>query len=156
MEESLKQFIKDISTKSDLIYYLEEISKAQEAIFEEPNIALSEKLEGEVDRTIEELIKNQEARGRLKSRSEQSEFLKEVKNNLQELPDVKLTIAFSPSPEFLDEINAWLKNQIGEELVLDITVEPEIVGGAIVEYKGRYFSFRLDKKIDEILAEEKY
>jgi F0F1-type ATP synthase delta subunit len=69
-----------------------------------------------------------------------------------ELPEVHLTLAFTPTESFRKKISAWLQKEIGRPLFLKITVDKTILGGAIIIYNGRYQDASLRKKLDERLS----
>jgi len=63
--------------------------------------------------------------------------------------DFDLTTAVKPSREFVARLRARLQEKLGEEVSLNLKVDPGILGGAIITYKGYYFNFSLKKKLDE-------
>ncbi len=69
------------------------------------------------------------------------------KNKLKKL---ELYLAREPGGDFLKEINGWVKESFGEDVVLKITVDGSILGGAVVIYEGKYFDGSLRKKIMEM------
>ncbi len=78
-----------------------------------------------------------------------SKELSQMKKTLLGLPIVKLEIAFSPSEEFLQKISNWMEKNLGKKVILDVTVNPKIIGGAIIEYQGKWRDFSLVKKLKE-------
>ena len=151
-QNKLKQITENITTKQELVYLLDDISQAKDLIYKQSNKKLSEKVKNVVSEDLRKIIKNQE--GNLNTREEQEEFLNQLKSQLQSVPQIKLTLAFSPSDSFLNDISQWLENETGEHTIIDLTVNPEIVGGAIIEYDGHYLNFGLDKKIEKINTHE--
>jgi len=47
-------------------------------------------------------------------------------------------------------IKKWFKEENHQEVILDITVNPKIVGGAIIEYQGYFRDFSLVKEMDKL------
>lgn len=135
----------NIITKEDLIYLLDDINQAQEAIYQE-----DKKITG---KQLRDFLKEQEFE-KLDSRERQEEFLTELKENLQNIPQVKITVAFAPSDGFLKETSQWLEDEIGEKVIIDLTVNHKIVAGAVIEYQGRYLNLALNKKIEQITSHE--
>ena len=62
---------------------------------------------------------------------------------------VSLTIAFKPNQELISTLSSWAKENFKDKVVFDITVDPSIVGGAIVEHNGLYRDESLGKVLDE-------
>ena len=149
---NFKKITKDITTKQELVYLLDDINQAKDLIYEKSDKKLSEKVKNVVSEGFRKIIRNQE--DELNTREEQEEFLNQLKSQLQSAAQIKLTLAFSPSDSFLKDISQWLENETGEHIIIDLTVDPEIVGGAIIEYDGHYLNFGLDKKIEKINTHE--
>jgi len=155
MEELFEEFAKKIKTKEELIFYLEELSQAQEVAFRQGEALLSEKLKGKISEGLKNFFEKMEEKGMLsKNPEQQSSFLEKIKKYLLSLPEVKLEIAFSPSSDFLKKINLWFKEELGQKVILDLTVNPKIVGGAIIEYQGNWQDYSLAKKIDRLINDK--
>jgi hypothetical protein len=108
--------------------------------------SLSEKI-----RTREELIFFLEQFSEKKSGPEKEEFSK-LEKKLRALPEIKLEIAFFPKNNFLNRISQWLQETIGEKVILDITVNPKVVAGAKIEYRGNWRDFSLAKRVDQLFS----
>lgn len=146
MKENFEDLAEKIITKEELIFFLEEISVAQKEIFKKEEGFLSKKVEGRISEDLKKYSKNPE---------QQFYFLEQLKKYLLNIPQVKLEIVFSPSANFLNKISSWLKKEIGKKIFLDLVLNPEIVGGVIIEYQGKYRNFSLAKEIDKIIAEKR-
>lgn len=144
-ESNLNKLTENVITKQDLVYLLDDINQAQELIYQE-----GENLEQKVSEQLKEILGQQD----LSSREQRKKFLSQLKERLQELPQVRITIAFVPSDSFLKEISQWLENEIGDKVIIDLTVNHKIVGGAIIEYQGRYLNLALNKKIKQATSHE--
>jgi len=156
MKKSFEDLIKKIITQEDLIFFLEKIILIENLIFKNIEIPLSEKTKGEVGEGFREYLKKLEKQGFLSgSPNQQSSFFKNLKKELQKIPQLKLEIAFEPSDDFLLKIKNWFKKQNNQEVVLDIIINPKIVGGTIIEYQGQYRNFSLVKKMNEAISHTK-
>ncbi len=156
MSETFENIIKKILTKEDLVFFLEEINLTKGLIFKDIKTPLSKKLKGKVSEDFENYLQELEKKGLAsQSPSQQLEFFEKIKKTVQELPQIKLEIAFQPSNNFLLKVKEWLKEATGQEMILDVTQNPELVGGVTVEYRGKYINLSLAKKIDELLSEKR-
>jgi len=104
-------------------------------------------------RTKEELIFFLEEITRKKSGPEKEEA-SNLEKELRALPEMKLDIAFFPTDNFLNRISQWLQKEFGQRIILDITVNPKVVAGAIIEYQGNWRDFSLAKKIDQLFSDK--
>ena len=77
-------------------------------------------------------------------------FFENLKKYLQNLPQVKIVIAFRPKKEFINKISLWLEKEINQKVILDLAFNPEIVGGALIEYQGRQVDLSLAKEIESL------
>ncbi|TSC75984.1 MAG: hypothetical protein G01um101430_154 [Parcubacteria group bacterium Gr01-1014_30] len=72
-----------------------------------------------------------------------------LEKKLKSLPEIKLEIAFSPKDNFLNKISEWLEKESGQKVILNLTINPKIVAGAIIEYQGNWRDFSLAGEIDK-------
>lgn len=152
MLELFEKIAEKIITKEDLIFFLEELNLAKEFLFKEINLFLSEKLKGKVSEDFQKFVEELERNSIISKDPEKNKFFFEnLKNYLLKLPQIKIEIAFSPSRQFIEKLSFWFKNNLKEKLILDLISNPEIVGGVIIEYRGKYLNYSLAKKINEIL-----
>lgn len=102
----------------------------------------------DLEREIYEVENGKEER--LKDPEKQLEVLEAIERRLKELPEIKMTLAYEPDKGQLAEIRNWLKEKVGASPVLDLTVDSDLIAGAIVEFRGRWGDFSLRKAMEEI------
>jgi len=153
MEKVFEKFLEKVITKEDFILLLEEINSLERFIFKETKKPLSEKIKGEVREEFRNIIEKLEKEKIItRSPDQQFSFFDNFKKYLKNIPQLKLEIAFLPSEEFLLDVKNWFKKEKNKEVILDLTVNPKLVAGAIIEYEGRYGNFSIAKKIDELFS----
>lgn len=71
-------------------------------------------------------------------------FLKNMLESIEKVPSIKLIIAFEPTEEAIDRFHSFVISACQQYVFLDIGYSPEIIGGAVIIYKGKYrdFSFK--------------
>lgn len=143
--EDFKNYLSDIFTKEELLFFLNELNFLEKSIFKKEKKELQINLSEKTRKFFLSLPPQGE---------KQQRFIKKLKKILLSLPQVKITLAFSPSKEFIKEMALWLERRLKRKIILEIFVRPEIGGGAILEYEGKYLDFSLRKKIKEILRNE--
>jgi len=148
-------FAKKIVTKEDLIFFLEEINLVKGVIFKNINIPLSKKVKRNISEDFRKELEELERKKIISKNPEKNQiFFENLKKYLQKFPQVKIEIAFQPKKKFVNEISLWLEKEINQKIVLDLTFNPKIVGGAIIEYQGKQINFSLAKKIDELIFQK--
>lgn len=75
-------------------------------------------------------------------------FLKDLKAKINSLTYLGLKIAFEPNLEIVGKLHTWVKQNLGEGVALDIVIDKSILGGAIIEYKGKIGNFSILKEVD--------
>jgi len=157
MEKIFEDLVKKIRTKEELIFFLEETARVQQIIFKDKGLSLSKKAEGKVGGEFKKLIERLEKEGIISGNLEQqSAFWKKLEKELKSLPEIKLEIAFSPDDNSLERISQWLEKELGQKIILDLTINPKIVAGAIIEYRGNWRDFSLAKEIDKLTPPPKF
>lgn len=154
MREYFQRLEKKIKTKEDLVFFLEEIDLAEVLILKEPGKKISQKLKNKISFDLFEILKEIEKKEKQYQDAEgQVFFLRLLKKHLISLPKVRLEIAFDIPEVMLGEISQWFEDNFGKKFVLDIRVNPKIIGGTRLEYNGRWADFSLAKKIKENKSE---
>lgn len=76
-------------------------------------------------------------------------YLKDLKSELEKgKEEIKLTLVTRPNKIIKNKIGEWIKKNLGVRTVAVIEVEPEILGGAIISFKGDYYDGSLRKKME--------
>ncbi len=99
---------------------------------------------------IRRLLKSYELTGK----DEIKQFLSQGYKTICALPILRLTLAFEPSETAINDISDWARNNIEERIILDLTLDRRLLGGALIEYKGKYYDYSLKTKLEEIFARE--
>jgi len=154
MEEIFEILAQKIITKEDLIFFLEEISLLEGMVFKDTETPLLERAKGKIREEFRNELQELEKNGIiLTSANQQFSFFDELKKYLAKIPHLKLEIAFSPSQSFLLRIKKWFKEKNHQEVILDVTINPNVVGGAIIEYQGYFRDFSLAKEINKLISQ---
>lgn len=79
-------------------------------------------------------------------------FLQRLKNLLTKFKIIRLTIAFNPSDRMINNIHSWISQNLGLGFILHIEANPEVLGGAIIVYNGKYRDLSLSKAIEKLFT----
>jgi F0F1-type ATP synthase delta subunit len=74
-------------------------------------------------------------------------FFVKLQEDLSTMPVVKLTLAVKPKAELITLIHTWFYHTYHKIVLLDITVDPDIMGGSIVSAGGKYYNGSIGKRI---------
>lgn len=83
------------------------------------------------------------------------EFFETLKKQVRDLPIAKLTLAFAPTQKTIATIFSWVTEQLGKGMILDITVDESIIGGAVVDCGGRYADCSIRSRLDAFFKENR-
>jgi F0F1-type ATP synthase delta subunit len=116
-----------------------------------------ENLAGEVSAGFLKLLSDLDKDSLLPNQVDEREKLfKDLKEFLQNFDRVGLTLAFSPSKDFLSKLSHWFGSSLEKPLVLDILVNPEIAGGLILEHAGNYRDYSISENLNKTLADKTF
>src|SRR3989344_313000 len=77
------------------------------------------------------------------SKTAVEDYLVGLKLKLNSIKLISLTVGFEPSSQTISRISDYLRQNISGEIIIDLFYEPRIVGGAIIEYMGKYADLSL-------------
>lgn len=80
--------------------------------------------------------------------------LNALKASLLGIPVFNMQMAFYPDSEYMSTLYYWVKKNIGISK-LNITVNPNLLGGVIIDYSGRYIDKSLNTLVDTYLLSNK-
>lgn len=83
-------------------------------------------------------------------------FLKKLIEDTKAMPELKITIAISPTEELLVKLKDWAQKYYSNSMVFDIDIDPEIIAGAIIiSEEGKYIKYSLSDMLDYYFAANK-
>ena len=88
------------------------------------------------------------------SHEERANYFRELAKYLASLPKIKVEFAFDPSVDFTDKVSKFINKDSVEKIVLDVSVKPEILAGAKIEFKGIFKDYSYREKLDQVLVEK--
>src|SRR3972149_9757105 len=151
---NILQLVRTTSDQNDLINLIEIMlednykapSKAKEQV---NNSAFMKNLSEAINAEFQRI-------GISQNRQEREKFLNALLLKAKSLNSLKISIAISPNEQLINSICKWAESNLSGKIVFDITVTPEILGGAIVINKnGEYADYSLLKGIDDFFLNQK-
>ena len=83
------------------------------------------------------------------------DFLTQLKERAQSLRFLPVVFAFSPSEHSIALIHDWIIKNIGENYVLDIEVDENIIGGICLTLDGKYIDLSIRKKMEDVFGNKR-
>ena len=87
--------------------------------------------------------------------SDFTEFIKILKAEFGKLRVLRIYIALEPSEKLLESIKSWLEEKAGEDIILEVEVDRQILGGARLVFEGKFREITLARLIDSFFKEER-
>lgn len=89
------------------------------------------------------------------SPSKIKELLNELSEKLKKLKILEVTMAFEPTQDIINNIHNWVKENLGDDGILDIKLDKSILGGAIIVFKGLYKDYTLKKQLEGLFKNKR-
>ena len=155
-ETDLERIGSEIQTKEDQLVFLEDLHAASERLYERG--ASTEGLRGEVSDKFLKVVQGLERDKLLPLEpAGQEAFFKKLRDYVEKLPIVRVTLAFSPRRELVGKIRSYFSAEGGGlPPILDVYVRDEIGGGIILEHAGVYRDLSLSKGLDNLVHDKEF
>lgn len=80
------------------------------------------------------------------------EFFLKVREAINALPVVQITLAIEPNATLVSVIHDWFFRTYHKLVILDIIINPAIVAGGIISVNGKYCDYSLGKQTAQLLG----
>ncbi|MGE5041443.1 MAG: F0F1 ATP synthase subunit delta [Candidatus Levyibacteriota bacterium] len=153
----LQDFFSMIYTKNDLVLFYKEIDQVIADLFKSTEgikKVLDDQMGHEKSEKIMAFLRASgiDVTNQVKIQ-EQLQIIKELGNLL---PVVSLTLAFEPSAKSTKNISLWFNRNLEQKVLLEISLERGIIGGAHISLDGLYHDGTLKTGINHLLDTKKY
>lgn len=153
MEDKLKKYqglIELTQTTEDVVKLDEEIDFLLQSIYHVDKNMFEDTLEKMVRirmaMEIRKLVKQTTS-----SKKEEIKILfSNVYRTICALPILQLTLAFEPSEAIIGNISRWARQNLAAGILIDLSLDRSILGGAIIVYRGKFYDLTLRKKLQDI------
>jgi hypothetical protein len=139
--DNLKILLKTVFTREDWLRLRREIDRLEESLYKTGDGGYEMVLENKVRKELAEMLDDQKL-----SKDIINDQLREIREELGKVNAVKIILAVEPSRSLVKDIWAWVEKNVGEEIILEIKINPGIMGGLLISWNGRYADFSLRKK----------
>lgn len=151
-----KALIDLIKTTDDLVVLDEEIDMVLQSIYHTEIYDLEEILAKFVRVRIAVEIKKLISQDSISGKEQTRTLLSDAYRTICALPILKLTMAFEPSESIIDNISNWARSNLQSGILLDLSLDRSLLGGAQIVYEGKYYDYSLKKKIKEVFENNNF
>lgn len=91
----------------------------------------------------------------LDNKAEVDLFLNRLRDDVQVIPHLILTLSVQPTLELIQVINEWIIVNLRKAIILDFEHDANIIGGAIVSYHGKIVDHSLKTQLETMFSNAK-
>ncbi|HRN96394.1 MAG TPA: F0F1 ATP synthase subunit delta [Candidatus Levybacteria bacterium] len=137
----------------DKAYMLEKLAVLEKGIFSLKK-SFEEQVQEYFSLPVAEALLRSASRAQISSTNPEliQKFLKDQQASIKSLRVVVLRVAFIPSNDVLRNISKWFDVYLQEKVVIEFVVDSSLIGGAAIEWNGRYLDYSLKKLLQEKMS----
>lgn len=150
------QILSNMYSVEDAAEFVESIDEFLASIYKTEQKSIADLLDASFSDTMSKVIKDylSTTKTSLTNQEEVRQILLQIQNFAKDARSLSLTLAFKPSAKSFLTIAQTIKQRFGDDVVLEMTTNPDLVGGAVIIFEGKYIDLTVKKKLD-ILFEVK-
>ena len=138
MFDNLISKIRTVEEKEKLV---EEIKLLNESIYIDKGFGFNSVLKNKIRSWVSDFFFEEFA----KENIDKEVYLKELLRIINSLKEVGLRLAFEPSSNAVDRFLGYLRNATGENIILNLSIDPQIIGGVQIIFNGEFRDFSFKK-----------
>jgi len=94
--------------------------------------------------------------GAIVKNEEVKRVLSDAYRTICALPILRLTLAFEPSEAVINGFSYWSRNNLKPGILLDLSLDRNLVGGAVIAYEGKFYDYSLRNKVKQIFEMDNF
>lgn len=146
-------FVSTVYDTNGMYLLIEQLEGLKRFLFKDKEGTISRKAGTFLSSNIASILNQLETLGLEPQDDEkQLQLLDAIIEYLTNMPKVKVTLAFEPSITFVNKLNGIVSKEIGQKVILDISVNQFIFAGAFFEYNGKVRDYSLGQKVDDYIG----
>jgi len=135
--------LKEISPQISTSYHLKDLQRALDQLqtsFFQKKQTFVQTLDQEIPFPLSETLKKVAVAHEvdLQNTEDVNEFINKLRDELQQIRRLTITMSIQPTLALIKEINRWIILNLKQVVVLDFVTDQTLIGGAIVEFNGVY------------------
>ncbi len=146
-------FVSTVYDTNGMYLLIEQLEGLKRFLFKDKEGTISRKAGTFLSSNIASILSQLETLGLEPADDEkQLQLLDAIIEYLTNMPKVKVTLAFEPSITFVNKLNGIVSKEIGQKVILDISVNQFIFAGVVFEYNGKVKDYSLGQKVDDYIG----
>lgn len=146
-------FVSTVYDTNGMYLLIEQLEGLKRFLFKDKEGTISQKAGTFLSSNIASILSQLETLGLEPQDDEkQLQLLDAIIEYLTNMPKVKVTLAFEPSITFVNKLNGVISKELGQKVILDISVNQFIFAGAVFEYNGKVKDYSLGQKVDDYIG----
>ncbi|TSC80194.1 MAG: hypothetical protein G01um101429_238 [Parcubacteria group bacterium Gr01-1014_29] len=131
------------------------IEALTEALYKKKAASLEEIIDTQLPYAVARPLKGTLMRLPLSSPDAAKEFLAGLHDALTQLQILSLEVAFEPTEETIAVLTVWMREHIGADVIMDISIDRTLLGGSRISFGGRYKEINLASIIESALGDQR-
>lgn len=78
-------------------------------------------------------------------------FIEKIQERITTMPTMTMTVAFEPKEATLKAIAGWFLVNTSKQVLLDLSFDRSIIGGAVISVNGRFYDFSVRPQFNSVL-----
>lgn len=75
-------------------------------------------------------------------------FLNDIQTEIRALPVLSVSLAFEPKEQTLKALSEWFVLNLKRQILLDITVDPQLIAGATISFNGKNGDYTIRSRFE--------
>ena len=80
-------------------------------------------------------------------------FFDKLREDMQKIPVLPLTIAFEPKTQTLKMLSDWFALTMQKQVIFDIVVDQKIIAGATITFQGKFGDYSIRQQFEKIVSD---
>ena len=143
------QILTRITTADEKDKLTEEINLLLQSLYENKGFGFDSVLRNKIRAWVSAYFQEEFAKEGL----DKENYLKNLKEKINNLREVDLVLAYEPSSEMLNTLSGYLREATQENVVLNLNFDPHLIGGVQIIFDGQFrdYSFKriFEKEFEE-------
>lgn len=143
-------FLSTVKTVRDREILLDEARAVKDSLYE-PN-------KGGVENSLKKDVRALSAvffRNAIENNPDYEAYLEGLISTLLAMEEFKVVFSVEPSESLVESVYNYMLKNTGMNVLLDYYIDPGIIGGVLISYKGKYYDGSLSKTLETYINLQK-